>query len=96
MRGVVSVRAPGLAAERLRRVLLECGIEEIRVLRDGLDIALHHAPDALRGVAATIGAWAADGGEPVTLHLDGERLRVTGLLNDAQRRAVDRWIARRQ
>lgn len=76
-------------------MLLELGVDEVRGSRRGLRVSLHTAPDALRGVAGTIGAWVADGAQPITLTLDDEPLLVTGLLNDDQRRAVDRWIARR-
>lgn len=96
MRSDVEVRAPGQDAERLRRVLLELGVDEIREARHGLKVSLRSAPAALRGVAGTLGAWVADGADPITLTLDGEEpLLVTGLLDDDQRRAVDRWIARR-
>lgn len=96
MRSDVELRAPGRDAERLRRVLLELGVDDVRAARDGLRVSLRSAPAALRGVAGTLGAWVADGADPVTLTLDdGEPLHVTGLLDDAQRRAVDRWIARR-
>lgn len=95
MRSDVEVRAPGQDSERLRRVLLELGVDEVREARHGLKVSLRSAPAALRGVAGTIGAWVADGAAPITLTLDDEPLLVTGHLDDDQRRAVDRWIARR-
>ena len=95
MRSDVEVRAPGQEAEHLRRVLLELGVDEVRAARGGLEVSLRSAPAALRGVAGTLGAWVADGAEPMTLTLDDEPLLVTGPLDDDQRRAVDRWIAKR-
>jgi hypothetical protein len=96
MRSDVTVRTKGLEdVGRLRRVLLELGVDDVREARHGLDVTLRTSPDALRGVAGTLGAWVADGAPPITLKLDGESLLLTGMLDDDQRRAVDRWISRR-
>ncbi len=84
-------------AERMRRRLLELEVDEVRLVPGGLAVVLASAPSGLRGVAATLGVWVEHGDEheAVTLELDGEELVVTGRLTDDQRRAVDRWIARR-
>jgi hypothetical protein len=84
-------------ADRMRRRLLELEVDEVRLVPGGLAVVLASAPSGLRGVAGTIGVWVEHDGEheAVTLELDDEELVVTGRLTDDQRRAVDRWIARR-
>lgn len=84
-------------ADQMRRRLLELEVDEVRPIPGGLAVVLASEPDGLRGVAAAIGVWVEHGDEhqAVTLELDGEELTVTGCLTDDQRRAVDRWIARR-
>jgi hypothetical protein len=83
-------------ADQMRRRLLELEVDEVRLVPGGLAVVLASAPSGLRGVAGTIGVWVEhDGHDVVTLELDDEELVVTGRLTDDQRRAVDRWIARR-
>lgn len=83
-------------ADQMRRRLLELEVDEVRLVPGGLAVVLASAPSGLRGVAGTIGVWVEhDGHDAVTLELDDEELVVTGCLTDDQRRAVDRWIARR-
>jgi hypothetical protein len=85
-------------AELMRRLLLELDVDAVRPVPDGLAVVLASTPAGLRGVAGTIGVWVDEHGDDlgaVTLVLDGEDLVVTGRLTDDQRRAVDRWIARR-
>ena len=58
-------------------------------------LAVHLGSAGLKGVLATIAAWAGRTGKTVEVTLDGNTLKLTGTNSELQARIVEEFLARR-